>query len=410
MRIADWLLGKGDAREAEIESLRRMLAQRDSQLREAVEREGAAEAQLRIAAESKAALEANLQTATDATHRAAAANRQETDRIRELYRLRLGGSPLASDDATGWKPDDRIALHVGFGHAATTSLQALFASRADIFYRGLPYTSAGGFFSFLKYQDDYRLNVEFMLKLCREEVYEHPERGGRPVVVSDETFTETAEVYYAPRQLPDDAIAARLMRYFPNARVLFTIRNQLEYVESMYFNLKRNCAFLAGMPLPPFEEWWAGLQTQVQCWYVRNVDYFPLIDHYASLFGRENVLVLPLEELQEHGSSAYLGRLFRFMDLPLSEADLQQFNRPRNVRMSAVEERAAELLANRSAAPILRQALENPALAGLLPQSPRAELHIGEGVAEEIRGRARAGNRRLAEQFHLPLEVYGYPL
>src|SRR6185437_5075846 len=82
MRISDWLLGKGDAREAEIEALRRMLAQRDAQLREAVEREGAAEAQLRIAAESKAALEANLRTASDATNTAAAANRQETDRLR----------------------------------------------------------------------------------------------------------------------------------------------------------------------------------------------------------------------------------------------------------------------------------------------------------------------------------------
>jgi hypothetical protein len=164
------------------------------------------------------------------------------------------------------------------------------------------------------------------------------------------------------------------------------------------------------MPMPPFEEWWAGMHTQVQCCYLGNLDYAPLIEVYANLFGCENVLILPLEELKANGSSAYLTRLCGFMDIPFDPRDVKRFSKPRNSRMTIVEERVAELLVARSEAPLVRQTLENPALAGLIGQAPRAELHIVDRIADEIRKRAAAGNRAIAEKFGLPLEAYGYPV
>ncbi len=307
--------------------------------------------------------------------------------------------------------NQRVLLHVGFGHSATTSLQTqFFAQRPDLFYLGHPNNIAGGFFSFLKYQEDYLHDPKQMFELCRDEIFEHSERAGRPIVVSDELLTDTGEVYYAPRHLPGDLVAARLKQYFPTAKILFTIRNQFDYVRSMYFNLKRNYAFLAGMPIAPFEEWWAGLQTQVRCWYLGNLDYLPLIEVYARLFGRENLLILPLEDLKARGAEAYLESLCRLIGLPLLPGDVKRFGQPQNSRMTVVEERAAELLAGRQCAPILRQALENRALADLLPQAPRTELLFDGTTTRQIQNRVAAGNRRLVQLFGLGLESLGYPI
>jgi hypothetical protein len=316
--------------------------------------------------------------------------------------LRAGGVPASLDD--------RVTLHVGFGHSATTSLQhAYFAGRDEVFYPGLPYGDAGGFFSYLKYTEDHRLDPAEMLRLCRDTVYAAPGRRGRPVVVSDEMFTEPAEVYYHPHVLPGPQVAARLKRYFPTAKVVFTVRRQPEYVASLYFNLKRNYAYLAGMPVPPFAEWWDGvMHSQVRGPYLLNLDYAPLVRVYADLFGPGNVLVLPLEELKDRGAGSYLGRLCGFVGVPLRDDDLDRFCRPRNARMSVVEARVADLLAARQADAAVRQALANEALAGLTGQASPASLDLGDEVADEICRLVAPGNRWLAETFGLPLGEWGY--
>jgi hypothetical protein len=307
---------------------------------------------------------------------------------------------------------DRVLMHVGFGHSATTSLQTqFFSQRPDIFYFGNnDYRSAGGFFSHLKYLEDYLLDPEQMHALRRSEVCEHADRAGRPIVISDETFTEPTEVYYTARSLPGDCVAERLKEHFPNGRILFTIRSQFDYVRSMYFNLKRNYAFLAGMSISPFEEWWAGMQSQVRCWYLGNLDYAPLIQVYVRLFGRENVLVLPLEELKASGAKAYLESICEFAGLPLLPGDVERFATPKNARMTVVEERAAELLASRETAPILRTSLGNRALADLINNAPAADLQIDESICDAIRDRVSGGNRILADLFNLRLEAFGYPI
>ena len=371
-------------------------------------------------ADRRAAAEAEVARLRD-DHRAA---RAEADRLDALYL----GSRAGLSTPSGVKSDeellaalrdagvpataaDRVVLHVGFGHAATTSLQhGFFGHRDDLHYLGLPYRDAGGFFSFLKYADDGHVPPADMLGWCRDLMYGHPDRGGRPIVVSDEMFAETAEVYYAPRHLPAAVVAARLKRYFPAAKVVFTVRRQPDYVTSLYFNLRRNFAYLAGMPMPPFAEWWWGMHTQVCCPYLQNVDYAPLIRTYCELFGREDVLVLPLEALKADGPAAYLNRLGAFAGLPIGEADIERFRTPHNARMSVVEDRVADLLAARHLAADVRKALENPALAGLLPQSAPATLDLGDEVRRHIHDRAAAGNRWLATEFGLPLADWGYPM
>lgn len=378
----------------------------------------AAEADRRAVAEAESLAEvARLRDA----HQTA---RADADRLQALYLCSRGGlsTPAgvkSDDDLLAALRDagvpataaDRVILHVGFGHAATTSLQhGFFGKRDDLHYLGLPYADAGGFFSYLKYADDGHVPPSDMLGYCRDLMYAHPDRRGRPIVVSDEMFAETAEVYYAPRHLPAAVVAARLKRYFPTAKVVFTVRRQPDYVTSLYFNLRRNYAYLAGMPMPPFAEWWWGTHTQVCHPYLQNVDYAPLVREYVELFGREDVLVLPLEALKAEGPAAYLNRLGAFADLPIGDADVERFRKPHNARMSVVEDRVADLLAARHLAPDVRKALENPALAELVPQSAPATIELGDEVRRHLHDRCAAGNRWLANEFGLPLADWGYPM
>ncbi|MFN0054827.1 MAG: hypothetical protein ACKV0T_21865 [Planctomycetales bacterium] len=332
-----------------------------------------------------------------------AVGQRETLDARLIGRLQAAGIPVATAEP--------VYLHVGFGHAATTSLQeAFFSQRPDLFYLGTPYRDAGGLFSYLKFLDSQALDEGQMLAWCRALAYGDSRRDGRPIVVSDETFCDTSEVYYCPRHLPGDIVAARLKRFFPTAKILFTIRHQPDYVASMYFNLKRNYAFLAGERIPEFQEWWEGLQTQVRCLYLQNLDYAPLIDVYARLFGRDNLLVLPLEELKHQGTRAYLEIICRFLGVELREDDVAAFSTPRNERMSVVEGRLAELLAAGSPhwTPVIRDALDKRSLANLMAAAPRLALQLSEDQLAIIRQRVAAGNRRLAAEYKLRLGDLGY--
>ena len=322
---------------------------------------------------------------------------------RLISRLQTSGIKIAADEP--------VFLHVGFGHAGTTSLQLnFFARRPDLFYLGTPYGESGGLFSNLKYLDDFLLVEQQMLEWCRDVAYTGPRREGRPIVISDETFCDTSEIYYAPRHLPGDIVALRLKRYFPTAKIIFTMRNQLDYISSMYFNLKRNYAFLAGASIPEFNEWWEGMHTQARCLYLQNIDYSQMVDVYSRLFGQENILILPLEELKSHGARRYLERLCQFMKLDLRESDVTDFSIPRNERMTVVESRLAELVTAGSTEwnAVVRSLLEKESMAGLVASAPRLSIKFDDDQLREVRRVCVPGNQRLAAEFNLPLAEMGY--
>jgi len=306
--------------------------------------------------------------------------------------------------------NEPVFLHVGFGHAGTTSLQRNFLSRrSDLFYVGTPFPDANELFAKLKFIDSFQLSEMQMLEWCRDLVYHHPQRRGRPIVVSDESLCDTTEVYYCPRHLPADTVAMRLKRYFPTAKIVFTIRSQLDYISSMYFNLKRNFAFLAGCAMPSFKQWWEGMHSQIRCLYLQNLDYSVLVELYARLFGRENVLVLPLELLKQQGARTYLERLCGFMGLEVTDTDLDNLRVPQNERMTVVENRLAKIAASGSGElPVVQALLEKENLAFLVEHSPKLTVDFSDEQVDEVKRLVAAGNRRLMRDFDLPLGELGY--
>ncbi len=146
-------------------------------------------------------------------------------------------------------------------------------TRALLHGSGLPYHHFGGIFSAIKYADELDYKEAEIENLCDQYIWSKRNIGQR-VVVSDETLTEQTTVYYTPRHMPHEIVACRLKRLFPDSTVLFTIRNQFDYIQANYFVLKRNYAYLANRAIEPFDEWFEGNRSQLARIWARQHPHF----------------------------------------------------------------------------------------------------------------------------------------
>jgi hypothetical protein len=326
----------------------------------------------------------------------------------------------------------RTIVHVGFSHSGTTSLRKnLLERRDELFYCGQPYGVRGGIFSDIKYQPDYprysrswitpldalrwggsawRRDGRPIEELCRRYIFEQVSHH-QSITVSDETFVDQPEIYYTPSMMPMRIIAERLRSLFPDADILFTTRNQLDYVVSSYLNLKRNYALLAHRPIEPFDSWFEGNHTQVANLFLRNLDYSQAIRTYIDVFGRDSVFVMPLELLLHDGVREYLERLGSFLKIDIGDDDITHYSAVRNRRMTMLED---AFVSAKCEEPRFRELYEafmaNANGTEAMNASAPSSVFLSTSQIAAIRERAAAGNEFIAREFGLPLSNFGYPM
>lgn len=306
----------------------------------------------------------------------------------------------------------KTLIHVGFCHSGTTSLQEnFFARRPDIFYRS-SFGDCGGIFSFIKYEEEEAQTERTIEQLCEQHICANIGPQQR-LVLSDETLVEQPEIYYTPHKMPISLIAQRMKRLFPNANILFTTRNQFDYVASCYLNLKRNYAHLANRSIEDFDAWFAGNLTQIANLYLRNLDYSRAVTAFQRLFGRAAVSVLPLELLKLQGVAAYLRKIGELLSIEITPEDLENFRPIRNRRISALEN---SLLthwhdpAYRKCYDGLLSAMGLARLQDLFDAAEPAQIVLNEQQTAQIRQRCAVGNSYLEREFDLDLSGLGYPM
>ncbi|MDP2804063.1 MAG: hypothetical protein Q8O26_19505 [Phreatobacter sp.] len=262
-------------------------------------------------------------------------------------------------------------IHVGFAHTGTTSLQEnIFQRLPNVFYAGIPYSTLGGIFSYIKYLDfdDYRFDLTH--KLCFDYIFDKMVPGQR-LVLSDETFVDQPATYFTPAMMPVRMVAERLKYHFGNATILFTIRSQYASVLSNYQVYRSRSRSLSGLEVESFNAWLAGNTTQMRNLYLRNLDISHAIQIYADVFGVESVKVLPLKILMVHGFDVYRDRLSEATGLELSSFSADAY--------------------------VARN------------KSDDASLNLNDHQRQVIWERAKEGNKRIARAFGLPLAEFGYP-
>ncbi len=297
-------------------------------------------------------------------------------------------------------------IHVGFCHSGTTSLQRnFFSRRADIFCC-TSVGNCGGIFSLIKYEEN-ASHVERQVKLLIDRYVSRKIARGQKLVLSDETLVEQPEIYYTPQKLPVSVIAQRLKRFFPNAQILFTVRNQFDYVVSCYFNLKRNYADLANRTMEDFDAWFAGNHSQISNLFLRNLDYSQAIGTFADVFGKQAVSVLPLEALSMLGEKGYLTRIGDLLRAEITEVDARRFEVVRNKRMSRAEDAITTNWRFGAARRSLNRLVRT--YQTCMGEHSPAAVRLTDGQIALIRDRCAEGNRLLQDEFGIDLAALGYP-
>lgn len=307
-------------------------------------------------------------------------------------------------------------IHIGFPKTASSFLQKrLFSRHPDIHYPGLQNGDA-----------EFDKTVRWAFNRADSFAYSRDEvaarlaelgatpSGERPFVVSSQGFATTGCV---DRRI----VAERLRDVFGPAQILLFVREQVEWLTSIYFEHRKvgprrmYAPFNlpgATAPMMTLEQWFE--HRKAIDWslpLVRFLDYWAIVDCYRDVFGADAVHVIPYEAMKQDGQRV-IETICGLLDVDPAKLPDGATREVVNPRLDLTEEAAAKW---RSAVP------HAAAAARFLPAPVRTALR---GAAARVSGRpagafsdeqiawiaaeSAPGNERLAQEYGLDLAGYGY--
>ncbi len=235
---------------------------------------------------------------------------------------------------------------------------------------------------------------------------------GETAVISSEILS--GHPFYGGRE--SEVYAERLKRVAPNAKILISIRNQMQILPSVYMQY-----VLRGGTMPP-EQFFQGTEEPGYFAFApEHFEYDLLVRHYQNLFGAMNVYILTQESLQRDMADA-TARLAAFA------------GNTRFAGLAPAEQRPVGISYPEYAIPILRRINHiqrsqiNPRpivsvgmtprglykLAGYMLKVPfltrrfKGRKPVSDHVRKRFANRYADSNLRLAELVAHPLDLSGY--
>jgi hypothetical protein len=209
------------------------------------------------------------------------------------------------------RPPYQLYLHVGYPKTGTTFLQQeIFPKLSGVHY--IPYASAKPELCTIMRQGEVWFD-ESGVKASLERLF----RPGKNLISKESLIGD----FFVYKMINSSISARRLAALFPGARILITIRNQYDMMESVYKQylhiggvkkFRDFVQFKGGRFETRYDKWDPGVTIEM-------FDYLKVIRLYESLFGRANLLVLPYEGL---GSDAqtFVRRIASWIGLPETPA------------------------------------------------------------------------------------------
>lgn len=300
----------------------------------------------------------------------------------------------AGDAAT----DRPILLHAGFAKTATTTLQeGLFDHHPDI--------------GFLGRTRDGRPLDRLIHRISREDsiAYDH-------AAVRD-ALAETIDRLPAERRLliscenlslyevgDRGLVAARLARLFPNATVLFTIRNQNALLSAWYIQKMKK--YVKGGHWLSLEEYVRLKNKEPHRSIMGDLDFAPRVFHYMKLFGDDRVEVLPYELLHSD-RAAFAGRLADLIDIDAGAVEAELARQPLNPRLGTAYIDFHRRYGRWLPGYLARKIGTRIAQRGL---GTRLEVDLPERVRRLVAASCASGNAKLDAVFDLGLADWQYPM
>jgi hypothetical protein len=231
----------------------------------------------------------------------------------------------------------QVYIHVGYPKNASTMLQMdIFPNIPDMIYCGRRYDLATAFSSqelesaihSISYEDSISYDADNVRARIMSALNEMVSMNNRKVLISWEAFMHNV----ADRGL----IATRLKDLFPNAKILFVIRNQLDSIESMYNFLVAqgggNINPSYGRPsIRSLKTWLSDQEDFFYRSFINTLKYDEIYSMYVKLFAVENVKIMLFEDLKV-SPQFFLDELATFLGVKNIPVALMQ---KRNVRSSS---------------------------------------------------------------------------
>lgn len=194
-----------------------------------------------------------------------------------------------------------LIIHIGFPRTATSYLQqhifpgieeVHYVDRFDVSMLGAGY--------------DYFFNVDAAKKQLNDLLCD------KKNIISNEALVGSIWLKFVNSKMYAD----RLHAVKSDAKIIITVRNQVDFLPSLYVQYIKEGGVKNFQRFSNIRCGNCGISKKIDD-YTVNLDMFlysKLIDYYVSLFGRENVLVLPFELLVED-SMLFFDKLFNFIGI-----------------------------------------------------------------------------------------------
>ena len=305
-------------------------------------------------------------------------------------------------------------FHIGFPKSGSTTLQRhIFPFLDNVIYLGLNanqndqnlFNLLSRFYSGVLKTDGLHFDFSERMKDRNEILNLYPER---PVLFSHEACIST--IYSYPDVITK---AERLYKVFEGKlKIILIVREQKAILSSQY----RDHPFEPkdiheGKPVS-FEQWYRQMDKLRYFRFTDLLYYDRLIKVYDDLFGRKNVLVLPLE-LMSSAPNIYAERMGGFLDVDPDAIRSKLGKKPENTGHSVGVNRLRRWRRKIPVPIRFSKFLPAPIYNGLknaIINSATDKVAMNDALKEEIDLRYGDSNKVLEERTGVPLNALGYSL
>ncbi len=199
---------------------------------------------------------------------------------------------------------DEIYVHIGYPKTGTKFLQqSVFPRVQGLNY--IPPWHVRQELSLVVRQNEF--NFDYAAVKASLEKHFKPGRN----LLSNESLMGD---FYIHKLLNSRLVADRLAGLFPGAKIIITIRNQYDLMESLYRQylhkggtkrFREFVSFSNGSFKVNYSEWEFGVNIEM-------FDYVKVVDYYEKLFGISNILIIPYELLRKN-PRLFIDQLFFWM-------------------------------------------------------------------------------------------------
>ena len=298
-----------------------------------------------------------------------------------------------------------IFIHPGFGKTATTFLQEnVFHHQKNINSIGRPYYSSNRKNN-LFFCEEIQKNSCFYEYRVAQKLFKKIYKPKMVNILSDETLGSSC--------YNNENVIVRIKKFFPNAKIFFTIRNQFDSIKSYYPNHGRILKY-APMPFKgrfiKFNNWFDYEIENLPNNFLGIIQYEPLVKQFEKYFGRKNISILLYEELISN-QDIFLGKLHELLNVDL-ECVLKDTKNPRKSRSEYhyIKFRDMFLRGIPVSKIIPFSAFFREKFFNFLGSSRKYELKLNDQQIKILKKIYSKTNQRLSQKYKLNLSKWSYPM